>query len=1083
MLALYRSGRQAEALGVYQDARRALVEELGIEPSRSLRELHQAILRQDRALELETSAEPAPEPVAGPHAVTRAASQPATDRRAERKTVSAVHVDIDVTSADGSRLDAEVLQRVLARTVTTITAAVEKHEGTVEHVTGDAVTAIFGLPVVHEDDAGRATKAAEEMLARLLEVGHELEREAAVELRTRIGISTGEVMTGGAATQLRATGEPLTRAAELAQTAEPDTLLLDETTRRAAPARDGGRFTSPMVGRTRERRRLQDAFEQAATDQACQLFTILGPAGVGKSRLVQEFLGDVSGQALVARGRCLPYGEGITFWPVLEAVKDVAGIEESESSDDATARIAALVEDEPEVAARVTELIGLREGSAGLEEGFAAVRTFFELLAARSPVVVVFDDVHWGEERFVDLVEHLADWSRGAPLLLLCVARPDLLDVRPSWGGGKLNATTVLLEPLSEDESAELVANLVGEATLAEEVQDRIASAAEGNPLFVEEMLSMLIDEGALVREDGRWTAARDLASVPVPPTIQALLAARLDQLGADERTALEAAAVEGKVFHESSVAELSGGSDAPTALASLVRKELIRPERPVFTGERAFRFRHLMIRDATYDAIPKERRAALHEHHEAWLEERTGERSVEFDEILGYHLERAALYRAQLGEAGARSADLGRRAAERLGAAARRAFQRADVPAGLNLASRAAALLPAGDPLRVELVPNLRAVQSVPEVLELAWADRILTEAVEAAATTGDRRLAAHALVQRGFLRLFSGTDLTGHELLQTAQQAIAAFEELGDELGLSRAWRLAGQAHYLDQRAEESTAAAERALAYARRADDRFEEAEIQEWLLVTLLFGPEPVSEAIARCEELLEEASGRPELEPMVTAALAWLEASRGHAEEARRFAALAGRATEEHGPVFGWVMFGLSFALVLLDDRPAAEDMLRTGYDTLRHMGRGGHYAAGALLRAQFSYDDGRYAEAERFVEEAARHSRPNDVWNRSLDLGMRAKLLARAGDLAGAELLAREAVAFAGSGDFILAQVSALADLAEVLRLARRYDEAIGAMEEVVELHERRKNVTGAATGRRVIDGLRDEARTQSGRA
>jgi predicted ATPase len=962
--------------------------------------------------------------------------------------------------------------------------AVEGHEGTVELVTGDAVTAIFGVPVVHEDDAARAAKAAEDVLARLLELAQELTREASVGLRSRVGVSTGEVMTGGAVTQLRATGEPLTRAAELAEMADPDTLLLDEATRRAAPARDGGRFTSPMVGRARERRRLQDAFEQAATDRSCQLFTILGPAGVGKSRLVQEFLGDVSGQASVARGRCLPYGEGITYWPLLEVVKDLAGIEESEFGDDAAARVAALVEDEPDVAARVTELIGLREGSAGLEEGFAAVRVFFELLAARSPVVVVFDDVHWGEEIFIDLVEHLADWSRGAPLLLLCVARPELLDVRSSWGGGKLNATTVLLEPLSEDESAELVANLVGEATLAEEVQERIASAAEGNPLFVEEMLSMLIDEGALVREAGRWTAVRDLASVPVPPTIQALLAARLDQLGPDERVALEAAAVEGKVFHESSVADVNGGDSAPTALASLVRKELIRPERPVFAGERAFRFRHLMIRDATYDAIPKERRAVLHERHVAWLEERTGERSVEFDEILGYHLERAVLYRAQLGEAHARSAELGRRAAERLGAAARRAFQRADVHAGLNLASRAAVLLPAGDPLRVELVPNLRAVQSVPEMLELDWADRILTEAVEAAATTGDRRLAAQALVQRAFLRLFSGADVTGHELLQTAQQAMVAFEELGDELGLSRAWRLAGQAHYLERSAEESTAAAEQALTHVRRADDRFEEAEILEWLLVTLLFGPRPVPEAYDRCSELLGEVAGRPELEAMVTACLAWLEASRGRAEEARRFAALAEKALEEHGPVFGYVMFSLVFAHILLEDRAAAEGMLRTGHETLRSMGRGGHYAAGALLRARFSYDNGQYDDAERFVEEAARHSRANDVWNRSQDLGTRAKLLARAGDPSGAQRLAREAVAFAGSGDFVISQVYALEDLAEVLRLAGRYDEAIDAMDDVVELHERRENVTGAAAARKTIEGLRDEAGTQqSGRA
>ena len=1080
MLALYRSGRQAEALQAFQDARRALVDELGIEPTRSLRDLHQAILRQDPELELEPAAAAAREPSAE---AAPTPAPPIAEHRAERKTVTAVHVRVEVTSGDRPSLDAELLRRVLTRAVALITAAVEAHEGTVEAVTGDAVTAIFGLPVVHEDDPARAAKAAEDARSRLVALGQELAHEASVGLHARIGVSTGEVMTGGPDTRLRATGEPLTRAAALAHAAEPDDVLVDETTRRAlSPRRDGGRFTSPMVGRARERRRLQDAFEQAATDGSCQLFTILGPAGVGKSRLVREFLGEISGRALVARGRCLPYGEGITFWPVLEAVKDVAGVEDIESVDETTTRVAALLEGEPDVALRVTELIGLREGSAGLDEGFAAVRTFFELLALRGPLVVLFEDVHWGEETFLDLVEHLADWSRGAPLLLVCVARPELLDTRPSWGGGKLNATSVLLEPLSDDESAELLANLVGEATLAEEVQERIASAAEGNPLFVEEMLSMLIDEGVLVRQDGRWTAVRDLASVSVPPTIQALLAARLDQLSPQERTALEAASVEGQVFHESSVSELAGGREQ--ALAALVRKELVRPERPVFAGERAFRFRHLMIRDAAYEAIPKETRALLHERHVGWLEQRTGEHSVEFDEILGYHLEQAVLYRSEIGQLDARSGELSRRAAERLGAASRRAFLRTDVRAGLNLASRAAALLPPGEPLRLELVPNLRAIQGLPEA-QLDWADRILTEAVEDAATTGDRRLAAHALVQRALLRLFSGADVTGHELLQTAQQARAAFEELGDELGLARAWRLAGQAHYLESRAEESTAAAEKALAHARRVGDRFEAAEILEWLLVTLLFGPRPVAEACEQCKGLLSELAGQPELEALLNASLAWLEASRGRAAEARSFGERARRAADEYGGgVFGFVVFSTVFALFLLDERDEAAEMLQAGYAALRDMGRGGHYGAAALLLANLSYEHGRYEDVQRFVEEAARHSRPNDVWNRSHELSARAKLLARKGDFAGAEALAHEAVDFAATGDFVLAHVDALTDLAEVLRVGGKRDEAIEALHRAVELHERRGNVVGAGQVRAAAESLRQEiSEQQSGRA
>ena len=799
--------------------------------------------------------------------------------------MSVVHARVSLTSTDGKILDPEVLRRALTRAFAEISRAIEAHEGTIEAVSGDSVAGVFGLPVVHEDDAARAMRAAEDARLQLADLAREL--DPAMHLDVHLGVSTGEVMTGGSPDhRLRATGEPLTRAAQLAAEAEPSEVLLDETTQRAiASRRDGSRFTSPMVGRERERRRLHDAFEQAAGDRSCQLFTVLGAAGVGKSRLVQELLGDLAHRALVARGRCLPYGEGITFWPVLEAIKGVTGLDDTETPEQTGARLAAFVEDESaaaSVARHVVEMMGLTEATVSVDDGFRAIRTYLELLAAARPLVVVFDDVHWGEETFLDLVEHLADWSRGAPILLLCMARPELLDARPSWSGGKLNATTVLLEPLSDDECGQLVANLVGEAELAGEVGARIAGAAEGNPLFVEEMLSMLIDDGLLVRENGRWTATGDLTTVPVPPTIQALLAARLDQLGGDERASIEAAAVEGQVFHESSVAQLTPGQPAvSSALAALVRKELIRPEAPVFSGERAFRFRHLLIRDAAYESIPKESRARLHEQHVTWLEAKVSERAVEFDEIVGYHLEQAYRYRSELGAVDEAARGIGRRAAELLGAAARRAFGRSDAPAGVNLVSRAVRLLAPDDPLRVELVPNVRVVQGMSD---LSWADRVLTEAVEASATTGDRRLAAHALVQRGFLRLFTESDVTAHELIQTAEQAIKVFEELGDSLGLARAWRLVAQANYLDGQARACADASERALAHARDAGDRFEEREIVEWLGIALVLGSTPASEAEEKCRRLLNEVSGDAAREVHFLGTLAYLVAIQGRTDE-------------------------------------------------------------------------------------------------------------------------------------------------------------------------------------------------------
>jgi DNA-binding SARP family transcriptional activator/tetratricopeptide (TPR) repeat protein len=1067
MLALYRSGRQAEALEAFQAARRTLVDELGIEPSRGLRDLHQAILRQDAALDLPVDAEP--DPTRQQEPPRKAIAESERTVRAERKTVTVVHVRIAVSGEHGSRLDPELLSRIVTQALRETAAAIEAHEGTIDSTTSDSLSAVFGLPVVHEDDALRAVRAAEDVHERLARLA--LEIESSARLEARIGASTGQVMTGGSASPLMATGEPLTRAAQLAQDAEPAETALDEATRRAlASRRDASRFASPMVGRSRERRRLHDAFEQAVGDRSCQLFTLLGAAGVGKSRLVQEFLEDVGERAVFARGRCLPYGEGITFWPVLEAIRDVAGLDDAVTPEAARARIAALIEGhgkDETLAQQVIELIGLSESTASVEEGFRAVRMLFEGIAANRPLVVVFDDIHWAEGTFLELVEQLAEWSRGAPILLLCMARPELLDLRSSWSGGKLNATSVLLEPLSDDECEQLVVNLVGETTIDDAVRHRIAEAAEGNPLFVEEVLSMLIDEGILVRANGGWTAATDLTSFPVPPTIQALLAARLDQLTPEERAALEPAAVEGKVFHESFVgAAVPGGVAVPEALAALVRKELIRPERAIFLGERAFRFRHLMIRDAVYDAITKEARASLHAQHVEWLDARTSERSVEFDEIGGYHLEQAVRYRAELGETDQTNRELGRQAAERLGAAGRRAFARSDAPGGVNLVSRAVGLLSPDDPLRVELVPNVRVIQGLSD---LRWADRVLTEAVEAAATTGDRRLAAHALVQRGLLRLFTEPDVTARELFDAAERAIAVFEEHGDELGLARAWRLVAQAHYLDRSCAACADASERALTHAQAAADRFEMREIIEWLVIALLLGPAHGADAIAHCERLLEEAAGDPHLEAQILGALAPLLEMQGRTAETDAAMARGRRLMEETGEPIWVVSFWRAMVHLWRDDAVTAEEELRPSYEALKRIGEKSHFSSLAHGLANALYMQGRYDETEQLTHECEDACRPNDVHSHILWRSTRAKVLARRGELKAALQLARDAVEIAEESDFLPARAGALEDLAKVLYMADGADEARPALQAAIDQYEQKGNLLAVDRARRVL--------------
>src|SRR4051812_28910295 len=554
-------------------------------------------------------------------------------QRELRKVVTVLFCDITGSTELGERLDPEALRLLLARYFERMKTIVESHGGSVEKFIGDAVMAVFGVPTVHEDDALRALRAAVAMRDALPDLG----------IEGRIGVMTGEVVTG---TEERlATGDAVNVAARLEQAAQPGEILIGDATlhltRDAAVVDavpplmvkgkseplvahrlltvhgDEGlarRLDTPLVGRKTELRRLRDAYDQATSDESCQLFTILGSAGVGKSRLTAEFLTSL-GDARICRGRCLPYGEGITYWPVVEVVKQLPDIEL-----------------EPAVSLGVEAV--LNDSAVSSTEQIAwSFRKLLEAHAAEGPLVCVFDDVHWGEETFLDLVESVADLSRGAPILLLCVARPELLDRRPGWAGGKVNSTSVLLEPLGPADAEEMVASL---AIADEKLRMRICDASEGNPLFVEQMV-------ALVKESGT-------TDVSVPPTISALLTARLEQLDDHERSVLERGSVEGRIFHRGAVDALGQGENhLVTRLTSLVRKELIRPDKPMFAGDDAFRFRHLLIREAAYDAMPKAVRADLHEKFADWLRGHQDD-FVEWSEVLGYHLERAHRYYVELG-------------------------------------------------------------------------------------------------------------------------------------------------------------------------------------------------------------------------------------------------------------------------------------------------------------------------------------------------------------------------------------------------------------------------------------------------
>ena len=598
------------------------------------------------------------------------ASQAAS--REVRKTVTVLFCDLTGSTALGEQTDPEALRALLARYFERMKAIVEAHGGTVEKFIGDAVMAVFGVPAAHEDDALRACRAAVEMRDALPELG----------IAGRIGVNTGEVVTG---TEERlATGDAVNVAARFEQAAAPGEVLIGEPTlalvREAVAAEPVEPLTlkgkshpvpayrlvsvldapershaSRFVGRERELRSLAEAWERAQAQPRCELVTVVGDAGVGKSRLVSEALTGIA--ARVVRGRCLPYGEGITYWPVVEVVKQLA-----------------VLPADPAAAAAIRSVLGESEvGTSGDEIAWA----FRKLLEEQAPLVVVFDDIQWGEETFLDLVESTALLSSGAPLLLLCMARPELVERRPSWPG------TLRLEPLPAEQADALIGDAV-----SDELRERIARAAGGNPLFISEMLAMAAEDG----------------DVDVPPTLKALLAARLDQLDEAERRVLERGSVEGEIFHRGGVQALAPEeTQVTTRLAALVRRQLVRPDRAQIAGDDGYRFRHLLIRDAAYDALPKAVRADLHARFADWLDEH-GQSLVERDEIVGYHLEQASRYRAQLGQPDADSAD---RAAARLTAAGNRAIDRQDYRGGAALLIAAAELV---RPHRTDVILELES-------------------------------------------------------------------------------------------------------------------------------------------------------------------------------------------------------------------------------------------------------------------------------------------------------------------------------------------------------------------------------------
>jgi class 3 adenylate cyclase/tetratricopeptide (TPR) repeat protein len=998
-----------------------------------------------------------------------------------RKTVTVVFTDVTGSTSLGEQLDPEALRGVMGRYFETAQTVLERHGGTVEKFIGDAVMAVFGIPQLHEDDALRAVRAAAELRERLAALNEELERERGVRIALRTGVNTGEVVAGDpAGGQFYATGDAVNVAARLEQTADPGEILVADTTYRLVrdavdveaiekldlkgkadmvhawrllAVREGApafarRFDSPLVGRRTELELATDLFERAVSDRSCRLVTVVGDAGVGKSRLAGEVLADLGERAEVVVGRCLPYGEGITFWPLVEIVRQL----------EERAPLAELLAPAPDggaIAERVGEAVGAADASGSSEETFWAVRKLFEALARERPLVVVVDDIHWAEPTLLDLVEHVVDWTQEAPILFLCLARPEILEKRPEWAVARPNAVLIYLEPLSRAESERLIATIGGETKVAGPRRAQIAETAEGNPLFVEQMVAMLAEYG-------------HEAEPVLPPTIQALLAARIDRLTGNERAVIERAAVIGREFWREALVELAPeGTPVSVALQRLVRKEFIRPERSSVFLEDAFRFRHVLIRDAAYAGISKEQRAEIHQRVAGWLEQTL----PEYDEILGYHLEQAFRYRAELGPVGEDEAALARRATERLQVAGHRAFARGDVRAAANLLGRAVDLASAVGSPPIDALVELGS--ALADGGELSRADAVLSEAIEHARKGDDRRGELLATIEREIVRWSTTPAYDPAGYLDFIEQAVGAAEELGDDLVLAKAWRLLGDVRNVALRCDEWATAVRRALAHAERAGHEREADEDLIFLASAAYNGPTPANEAVSLCEAMLERASRRARAG--ILTCLAGLLAMLGEFDRARASYAEAEEILEDLGfrtRLAGRTMIYGDIEL-LAGDLAAGEEKMRWGCAVLERMGETGRLSTLAARLAEVVYRQGRYEEADRFGKMSEQAATANDVASQAGWRSVRAKIAARRGDLERAEELAREAVVLMESTDALDMHASAFMDLAEVLRIAGRIDEAAAAAKRAIELFDAKRNLVAAQRARLALSELR----------
>jgi class 3 adenylate cyclase/tetratricopeptide (TPR) repeat protein len=805
---------------------------------------------------------------------------PAAATRKERKFATALFADLVGSTALAEREDPEVVQSVVGRTFDRLAQEIQRYEGLLEKFMGDAVLAVFGVPKSHEDDAERAVRAALEMQAILSELNRGFAAEGKPTLGMRIGVEAGEVLvdleraSGAGARDRMLTGDAVNTAARLQAAAEPSQIVVGPSVYAATKevieyqqvepltlkgkaepvpawrtlrikARTRGErprlgMEARLVGRDEELAVLKQTFHRVQTDSRPALVTVIGPAGVGKSRLISELEGYVEGlkeNAYWRRGRCLAYAN-TAYSALADAIKAQCEIFEDDSAEGAAGKAEAAVRDlfgDDSVAPQLRALVGAGETrDMSREELFEAWRRFLERLAARYPLVLVLDDIHWADDGLLDFIDHVADWAQG-PIMVVATARAELLEKRPTWGGGKRNATSIYLDPLSSAEGEAMLDDLLP-GPIQPELKRTIVERSEGNPLYVEEIVRKLIDDGVLrATEASKWEVARPVAGIDLPRSVQGLIAARLDGLADDEKAVLQDAAVVGRVFWVGALVELTGRpmAEVRDALGRLRVKELVVPHEPSsFRDEQEFAFRHGLIRDGAYDSLPKSLRADKHLGIARWAADRAGDRVEEIAELIATHEIEAVRYLDELGE---RRPEVERTAFEHAWAAARRTSAlslAAESTRWYREAERLADRLDIPLAERAQLIREHTSASYGPDAV--AESERVARRAVEAYKALGDARGMGWATAHVVMPLMQQGRD---EEAEAAGRDAIEALEPLGDSAELAHALHRLGWFLWRRGRAADGDPLLRRAITMANQVQDVHVLAEATQTLALCL------------------------------------------------------------------------------------------------------------------------------------------------------------------------------------------------------------------------------------------------------